>query len=105
MKQRTPDEDTKGAQGLGGRAHERVDLKPNSLLPETARPKPPEVDTGESGETVALATSIGDGKKQDIPPGMIDEATDLLATIEGEEAVEHAKIAAERNRRMLKETD
>jgi hypothetical protein len=93
-------------------AHERVwgsaddgpmFVKLESVLPGAAKPKVREADTGEPDEKVAWATKIGGVKQKDIPERMIDEATDLLATLEGDAAVEQAKAAAKRNRRAAKE--
>jgi hypothetical protein len=93
-------------------AHERVwgsseDGAPfekvESVPPGAAKPKVREADTGEPDEKAAWATKVGGVKQKDIPELMIDEATDLLATLEGDAAVEQAKAAAKRNRRAAKE--
>jgi hypothetical protein len=79
--------------------------KDRSILPDAVKQTVPEVASDDPDENFASAISIGAAEKQETPSTMIDEATDLLATVEGGEAVEQAKIAAERNRRMSTETD
>jgi hypothetical protein len=78
--------------------------KVKSILPQRLSPRPPRLLLA-NPTRVARATSMESVKKQDILPGMIDEATDLLAASEGDAAVEECRLAAERNRRLMKGTD